>query len=160
MFLQYSTRKTRPKMSWWNGQRGSALPSITEAHSRLAKQWCVPHLTKPLPWSSSFHTPQRNLHLGDQVSTHNSVFSAWRLVSINLWIWYALLSILGSLHLWKPLGNTDKRWLWFISIDIPVLDPHPTETHIRIHPNPCARMLTEALFLGIPNCILWKRPSA
>lgn len=35
-----------------------------------------------------------------------------------------------------------------------VLDPHPIETHISIHPNPCAMMLSQVLFLEIPNYTL------
>lgn len=39
---------------------------------------------------------------------------------------------------------------------ITVPDPHPTEAHIRVHPNPCATMLLEELFSGIPNFPLGK----
>ena len=37
---------------------------------------------------------------------------------------------------------------------ITVLDSQPTETHVSIHPNPRAMMLSEVLFLEIPNCTL------
>lgn len=42
---------------------------------------------------------------------------------------------------------------------VPVLDPHPTETHVSIHPNPRAMMLSEHPVLGNPKLYTMERPS-